>query len=82
MERASVADGEELRRIYRKDKLAEEDVVRASALLERAGARERSQETAHRYAAEALQCLDGKQLVPERRRDLELLADYFVNREA
>jgi geranylgeranyl diphosphate synthase type I len=82
MERATVADGEELRRIYSKDKLAEEDVARASALLEGAGARERSQETARRYAAEALQCLDGADLVPECRRDLELLADYFVNREA
>jgi geranylgeranyl pyrophosphate synthase len=82
MERATVADGEELRRIYSKDKLAEEDVARASALLERAGARERSQETARRYAADALRCLDGTDLIPERRRDLAFLADYFVNREA
>jgi geranylgeranyl diphosphate synthase type I len=81
MERAG-SDGDELRTIYGKDKLSEEDVARASMLLERTGARDRSQETASRYAVEALQCLDGIDLMPERRRDLELLADYFVNREA
>jgi len=81
MEHAA-GNGEELRRIYSKDKLSEEDVATASALLERAGARERSQETASRYAADALRCLDGINLIPERRRELELLADYFVNREA
>lgn len=78
----SAAAGEELRRIYSQAKLSDEDVARASALLERAGARERSQETASRYAVDALQCLDGIGLMPERRRDLELLADYFVHREA
>ncbi len=75
-------DGHELRAIYRKDKLGEDDVARAAMLLERAGARERSQDTASRYAAEALQCLDSIELAPARRHDLELLADYFVNREA
>jgi geranylgeranyl pyrophosphate synthase len=71
-----------LRQIYSRAKLSEEDVVAASALLARSGARERSQETASRYAADALRCLDGVDLVAEHRRDLELLADYFVNREA
>jgi geranylgeranyl diphosphate synthase type I len=81
MEKAG-SDGEELRTVYSKRELTEEDVVRASDLLERAGARTSSQEIASRYASEALQCLGGVDLAPERRRDLELLADYFVNREA
>jgi geranylgeranyl diphosphate synthase type I len=81
-ESAATGDGEELRTIYGKDKLSEEDIARASVLLERAGARAHSEETASRYAAEALQCLADIDLAPERRRDLELLADYFVNREA
>ncbi len=34
------------------------------------------------HAARALHHLEGLDLVPERRRDLEALADYFVNREA
>jgi len=82
MESATGRDGEELRTIYGKAKLSEQDVARASALLERTGARARSQETASRYASEALQCLAGIDLAPEQRRRLELLADYFVNREA
>jgi geranylgeranyl diphosphate synthase type I len=82
MERATAGDADQLRQIYSRAKLSEEDVVAASALLARSGARERSQETASRYAADALRCLDGVDLVAEHRRDLELLADYFVNREA
>jgi geranylgeranyl diphosphate synthase type I len=82
MESATESDRKDLRALYAKDKLGEDDVTAASDLLERAGARVRSQETAARYAAEALQCLGGVDVVPERRRDLELLADYFVNREA
>jgi len=82
MESAPAPDREELRAIYGKEKLSEHDVARASMLLERAGAQVRSQEMASRYATEALRCLEGIDLVPERRRDLELLADYFVNREA
>ena len=54
MENASAADREELRAIYAKDDLTDDDVARASTLLERAGARSHSQETASRYAAEAL----------------------------
>ena len=82
MESAPAPDREELRAIYGKERLSEHDVAKASMLLERAGAQVRSQEMASRYATEALRCLEGIDLVPERRRDLELLADYFVNREA
>jgi len=82
MESATGRDREELRAIYGKERLNEKDVATASTLLESAGARVRSQETASGYAEEALRCLAGIDLVPERRRDLELLADYFVNREA
>lgn len=76
------AEGEELRQIYSREKLSEQDVARALALLDRSGAKARSQETASRFAADALQCLEGINLLPQRRRDLELLAGYFVNREA
>jgi geranylgeranyl diphosphate synthase, type I len=81
MENATGRDRDELRALYAKDKLTEGDVATASALLEHAGARGRSQETASRYAADALRHLDAIDLVPDLRRDLELLADYFVNRE-
>ena len=36
----------------------------------------------HQRIVVALHHLEGLDLVPERRRDLEALADYFVNREA
>lgn len=82
MESAPAPDREELRAIYAKEALDEDDVARAAALLEKSGARARSQNAAAKYAGEALAHLDGLELMPDRRRDLELLADYFVNREA
>jgi geranylgeranyl diphosphate synthase, type I len=81
MESASAADREELRAVYAKDNLTDDDVARASTLLELAGARSHSQEIASRYASEALECIAALDLVPDRRNDLQRLARYFVTRE-
>ena len=81
LENATPAGREALRDIYAKPAIDDEDVARAVAALESADARNRSQEAAAGYAAKAMRQLEGLDLVAERRRDLELLADYFVNRE-
>ncbi len=82
LERAAAADRETLQAVYGKRELDDGDVAEVSAILERAGARAHSQQVAAGYATQALEQLKGLELVPERRRDLEALADYFVNREA
>jgi geranylgeranyl diphosphate synthase type I len=82
LERAAERDREILRAVYGKQGLDDEDVAVVSAVLQRADARAGSQQVAAEYASKALHHLDGLDLVPERQRDLEALADYFVSREA
>ncbi len=81
LENAPSSDQTALRAIYAKETLTDDDVAHAVAVLERCGARARSQETAERFAAEALRFLDALDLVPARRRDLDRLTHYFVSRE-
>jgi geranylgeranyl pyrophosphate synthase len=50
------------------------------AVLERSGARAASEEAADSQVEEALTCLQGLDLVPARRRELEALALYLVHR--
>lgn len=81
-ERASSDDRAALQAIYDQNALHAEDVAKVLRILERTRARASSQRAAARYATRALRHLEGLDLVPERRRDLETLAAYFVNREA
>jgi geranylgeranyl diphosphate synthase type I len=81
LESASPSDRAALRAIYAKETLTDDDVAHAIAILERSDARLQAQETAERFAADALHLLDALDLVPARRRDLERLTHYFVNRE-
>ncbi|MGD0116228.1 MAG: polyprenyl synthetase family protein [Dehalococcoidia bacterium] len=81
LENAPPSDRASLRAIYAKETLTDDDIVQAIAILERCDARARSQETAERFAADALRLLDTLDLVPARRRDLDRLARYFVNRQ-
>jgi len=82
LEQASAADRDALRAIYGKHEMDDNDVAEVSAILQRLGAHRHSQKMAAEHAARALHHLEGLDLVPERHRDLEALADYFVNREA
>jgi len=82
LEQAAAADRKALRTIYRKHEMDDNDVAEVSAILQRLGAHRHSQKMAAEHAARALHHLEGLDLVPERHRDLEALADYFVNREA
>ena len=81
-EKASSDDRATLQAIYDQNALHAEDVAKVLQVLERTRARASSQRAAARYATRALGHLEGLDLVPERRRDLETLAAYFVNREA
>jgi len=82
LEQASAADRDALRAIYGKREMDDNDVAAVSAILQRLGAHKHSQKMAAEHASRALHHLEGLDLVPERHRDLEALADYFVNREA
>jgi geranylgeranyl diphosphate synthase type I len=81
-EQAAAADRDALRAIYQKSDMDDNDVATVSAILQRLGAHAHSQNKAAEHAARALHHLEGLEIAPERRRDLEALADYFVNREA
>ncbi len=81
LENAPPSDRTSLRAIYAKEALTDDDVSQAVAILERSGARVCAQETAERFAADALRLLDALDLVPARRHDLDRLARYFVSRE-
>ena len=68
-------------RIYRKEELDEEDVIRVLAVLEEVGAREQSQRVTEASAAAALKALDSIPLPPWARTEAEELVDYLAWRE-
>jgi len=81
--RASEDDRRSLRRIYGAGTVSPQGVAEVLAVLERSGARAASEEAAARHVEEALSALGGLQgldLVPARRRELEALALYLVHR--
>jgi geranylgeranyl diphosphate synthase type I len=79
-ERAVGPDREILLTTYAKSSLGPEDVRAVGSILERTGALASSEEAARRHAAEAFQRLDGLELVPARRRQLESFAAYVAAR--
>jgi len=83
LERASEDDRRSLRRMYSARTVSPEGVAEVLAVLERSGARAASEEAAARHVEEALSALGGLQgleLVPARRREMEALALYLVHR--
>jgi geranylgeranyl diphosphate synthase type I len=83
LERASEDDRRSLRGIYGSSTVSPEGVEEVLAVLERSGARAASEEAAARHVEEALSALgglEGLDLVPARRRELEALALYLVHR--
>jgi geranylgeranyl diphosphate synthase type I len=77
---ASDDDRRLLRRVYGAGELGPVDVEEVLAVLERSGARAASEEAAACHVEEALASLQGLDLVPARRRDLEALALYLTRR--
>jgi geranylgeranyl diphosphate synthase type I len=77
---ASENDRRSLRRVYGAGGVAAEGVAEVIAVLERSGAHVASEETAARHVEGALACLQGLDLAPARRRELEALALYLVHR--
>jgi geranylgeranyl diphosphate synthase type I len=83
LERASEDDRRSLRRVHGAGAVSPEGVAEVLAVLERSGARAASEEAAARHAEEALSALgrlQGLDLVPARRREMEALALYLVHR--
>lgn len=82
LERASSEQRGALKAMLARDELDDDDVQRACALLERLGAREESERTAHEYAEAALASLESVSLQPQRRRELEELARFAAQRRS
>jgi len=80
LEQASESDRHALRRAYARLSPSPADTERVVAVLERAGARQAGQRAAVQFRDEALAALAGLTLVPARRRNLEALASYMVQR--
>jgi geranylgeranyl diphosphate synthase type I len=79
-ERAVGLDRKRLLVAYAKPRMGSEDVATVGAVLERIGARAHGEEAARQHTAEALRRLEGLDLVPARRRDLEAFAAYVTER--
>ena len=79
-EQAVGPDREALLAAYGKSSLGPDDLATVGSILERTGALAFSEEAARRHAAEALTHLDGLELVPARRRELESFAAYVAER--
>lgn len=69
-----------LREIYGKDKLTEEDVRRAMAILDEAGARRYAERLARDYHWRALAELEATGVENEAQADLRELADFLIER--
>ncbi len=81
-EHLDAAAAERLRRIYSSPDLGDADVEDVLSLLESVDARGVATTEAARWAAAATQALAPLGLDPERRRDIEALASFFVYRAA
>lgn len=76
----SESDRRSLRRVYGAGTVAAEGVAEVMAVLERSGARAASEEATSCHIEGALACLQGLDLAPARRRELETLARSLVHR--
>jgi geranylgeranyl diphosphate synthase type I len=79
-EQAVGPDRETLLATYAKSSLGPEDLAMVGSILERTEALASSEEAARHHAAEAVGRLDGLELVPARRRELESFAAYVAER--
>ena len=81
-EHLAPASLEKLRAIYASPPMSEDAVEQMLALLDEAGARAAATADAERWACAALDAVAPLRLHPERRRDIEALASFFVHRRA
>jgi geranylgeranyl diphosphate synthase type I len=75
-------DGDELPALLQRSKRSDEDVRRASAALERLGARDESERAAREHAEAAIDALRPIDISPERRAELTALARFAADRSA
>ena len=71
-----------LRAIYGSAAMNDSDVAVVLALLDASGARAVAEDEAERHAGEAIDVIASLAMDPERRRDIEALASFFVHRSA
>lgn len=78
---SGTAAGEELASIYSQDHLNEQDIARATGLVEQAGGRTATEEAARDRFRRACEALSGAALKPKPAQEMLELAQFVVNRE-
>lgn len=81
MSKAEGRDKDDLLEIYGRPEVGDGDVASAVEIMERLGARESAQELAAHQSDRAVQALQGIELAPEARRDIEDLAHFLLVRD-
>ena len=81
MSKAEGRDRDTLLEIYGRPEVGDGDVASAVEIMERLGARESAQELAAHQSDRAVQALQGIELAPEARRDIEDLAHFLLVRD-
>jgi geranylgeranyl diphosphate synthase type I len=81
LERAGTVEKEHLRSIYAKEQVEDRDVASTLALLARLGTSEYVQSIAQNHAARALEALDGIELVPGAREEIQELVEFLLTRQ-
>ena len=71
-----------LQRVYRSDKLQDEEVQGVLVILEELGAQSYAQEVAEAQRREALSALDVLELSPAARHQVEVMAEFIVTRQS
>ncbi len=81
MSKADGRDRDALLEIYGQAEVGDGDVASAVEIMERLGARESAQELAAHHSDRAVRALQGIELAPEARRDIEELAHFLLVRD-
>ena len=81
MSKAEGRDRDALLEIYGQPEVGDGDVAAVVEIMERLGARESAQELAAHQSDRAVQALQGLELAPEARRDIEELAHFLLVRD-
>ena len=81
MSRAERKDRDALLEIYGQPEVGDGDVAAVVEIMERVGARENAQDLAAHHSDRAVQALQGIDLAPEARREIEELAHFLLVRD-
>ena len=81
MSQAEGKDKQRLLEVYRKERLADEDVSVVLGIMDRLNTREFAQSLASEHCEEALEALAGIELEPSVRREVEELANFLLVRQ-